>query len=244
MKNVALVTGSVGALGKPIALRLARNGFAVALHYHSREDEAQKLAGEIEAKGSLAAPFGADIRSGVEVAAMVEEIERSLGQIAVVVNNAGLVRDRSIQKMTEDDWNVVLDTNLKGAFNVCHSVMEGMRAKNHGRIVNISSIVGAMGNFGQANYAASKAGLIGLTKALARETARFGVTVNAICPGFMNSPMVNGVPDEVKQKLLEQIPLRRFGEPEAIAEGVAYLVGQGGAYITGQVIHINGGMYM
>ncbi len=244
MHNVALVTGAPGALGKPIAERLARGGFAVALHYHSREEAARRLAAEIEASGGVAGPFRADVRSGAEVAAMIREVEKTLGDVTVVVNNAGLVRDRSIQKMTEEDWSVVLDTNLKGAFNVCHSVVAGMRARNHGRIVNISSIVGAMGNFGQANYAASKAGLIGLTKALARETARFGVTVNAICPGFMDSPMVNGVPAEVRQKLLEQIPLRRFGEPEAVAESVAYLVGPGGSYVTGQVLHVNGGMYM
>ncbi len=244
MKSVALVTGASGALGSAIALRLARAGCAVALHYGQREKEARELAAAIEVEGGVAAPFGADVRKPDEVALMVSEVERTLGPLAAVVNNAGLVRDRTLAKMTDDDWDVVLDTNLKGAFHVCRSVVEGMRARRHGRIVNVSSIVGAMGNYGQTNYAASKAGLIGFTKALAKEIARHAITVNAICPGFMDSPMVNGVPSEVQQKLLEQIPLRRFGEPEAVAEGVAYLIGPGGAYVTGQVLHINGGMYM
>ncbi|HUB07225.1 MAG TPA: 3-oxoacyl-[acyl-carrier-protein] reductase [Myxococcales bacterium] len=244
MKSVALVTGASGALGSAIAHRLAQAGCAVAVHYGQREKQARALAAAIEVDGGVAAAFGADVRAPDEVALMVSEIERSLGPLAIVVNNAGLVRDRTLAKMSDEDWDVVVDTNLKGAFNVCRSVAEGMRARRHGRIVNVSSIVGAMGNYGQANYAASKAGLIGLTKALAREMARHNITVNAICPGFMDSPMVSGVPQEVQQKLLEQIPLRRFGEPEAVAEGVAYLVGPGGAYVTGQVLHINGGMYM
>ncbi|MHB8419766.1 MAG: beta-ketoacyl-ACP reductase [Myxococcales bacterium] len=244
MKSVALVTGASGALGRAIARRLSRAGCAVGIHYVQREKEAHELAAEIEVEGGVAAPFRADVRSAPDVALMVSEIERGFGPLAVVVNNAGLVRDRTVAKMSDEDWDVVIDTNLKGAFNVCRSVVEGMRARRHGRIVNVSSIVGATGNYGQANYAASKAGLIGFTKALARETARHGLTVNAICPGFMDSPMVMGVPAEVQQKLLEQIPMRRFGEPEAVAEGVAYLVGPGGSYVTGQVLHINGGMYM
>ncbi len=244
MKNVALVTGAPGALGRAIALRLARSGHALALHYHTRGEAARQLAAEIEVEAGVAAPFHADVRSGADVALMISEIERNLGPLAVVVNNAGLVRDRTLSKMTDEDWAVVLDTNLTGAFNVCRSVSEGMRERKHGRIVNISSIVGATGNYGQANYAASKAGLIGFTKSLARELARHNVTVNALCPGFMESPMVRGVPPEVQQTILAQIPMRRFGEPDAVAEGVAYLVGPGGGYVTGQVLHVNGGMYM
>ena len=244
MKNVALVTGSPGSLGRAIAIRLARSGHALALHFHTREEAARKLSAEIEAEAGVAAPFGADVRSASDVALMVSDIERHLGPLAVVVNNAGLVRDRVLSKMSDEDWALVLDTNLTGVFNVCRSVSEGMRERNHGRIVNISSIVGATGNYGQANYAASKAGLIGFTKSLARELARHGVTVNALCPGFMDSPMVRGVPVEVQEKILAQIPMRRFGEPEAVAEGVAYLVGPGGGYVTGQVLHVNGGMYM
>ena len=175
---------------------------------------------------------------------MVQEVERQLGPVEIVVNNAGLVRDRTIQKLSDDDWDVVLDTNLRGAFHVCRAVVPGMRQRRKGRIVNISSIVGAMGNYGQVNYSASKAGLIGLTKSLARELARDQVTVNAICPGFMDTPMVRAVPEPVQQKLIEQIPLGRFGEPSAVGEAVLYLAGPGGAWVTGQVLHVNGGMYM
>jgi len=171
-------------------------------------------------------------------------VEEELGPIAVLVNNAGLVRDRTLARLTEDDWDVVLDTNLRGAFLLCKATVPRMRERRAGRVVNISSIVGAMGNYGQINYAASKAGLIGLTKSLAREVARDQVTVNAICPGFMDTPMVRSVPQTVQEKLVAQIPLGRFGEPEAVGEAVAYLVGPGGDWVTGQVLHVNGGMYM
>jgi 3-oxoacyl-[acyl-carrier protein] reductase len=175
---------------------------------------------------------------------MIEGVQSELGPLSVVVNNAGLVRDRTITKMSSEDWSVVLDTNLRGAFHVCKSVVQGMRERKFGRIINISSIVGAMGNFGQVNYSASKAGLIGLTKSLAREIAREQITVNAICPGFMDTPMVRKVPEAVQEKIIAQIPLGRFGEPSAVGEAVAYLAGKGGDYITGQVLHVNGGMYM
>jgi NAD(P)-dependent dehydrogenase (short-subunit alcohol dehydrogenase family) len=154
------------------------------------------------------------------------------------------VRDKVLWKLTEEDWDAVLDTSLRGAFHVCKAAVPGMRERKWGRIVNVSSIVGAMGNLGQTNYAAAKAGLIGFTKALAKELARSNVTVNAICPGFMDSPMVRGVPEDAQKKLLEQIPLGRFGEPEAVGEAVAFLAGRGGDYITGQVLHVNGGMYV
>jgi NAD(P)-dependent dehydrogenase (short-subunit alcohol dehydrogenase family) len=194
--------------------------------------------------GARACLVQADVRKAEEVARMVREVEQSLGPVALVVNNAGIVRDRTIWKLTADDWDAVMDTSLKGAFNVCKATVDGMRERSWGRVVNISSIVGAMGNFGQSNYAAAKAGLIGFTKALAKELARSNITVNAICPGFMDSPMVRSVPPEAQKKLLDQIPLGRFGEPEAVAEGVAYLAGKGGDYVTGQVLHVNGGMYM
>src|SRR5690606_26646866 len=179
-----------------------------------------------------------------EVQRLVARVEEDLGPICVVVNNAGLVRDKTLAKLTDEDWETVLDTNLRGAFHVCRSVVPSLVARKEGRIINISSIVGAMGNYGQANYAASKAGLIGLTKSLARELAKDQVTVNAICPGFMDTPMVRKVPEPVQQKILAQIPLGRFGEPRAVGEAVAYLAGAGGAWVTGQVLHVNGGMYM
>lgn len=244
MGKVALITGASGALGHAIAETLADEGYDLALHYRSGEEEARQLAASLEKRGIHALPVQADICKQEQVDRMVEETEKALGPIDLVVNNAGLVRDRTITKLTEDDWDVVLDTNLRGAFHVCKSVVPGLKERRGGRIVNISSIVGAMGNFGQANYSASKAGLIGLTKSLARELARDQICVNAICPGFMDTPMVRGVPESVQDKLVAQIPLGRFGEPEAVGAAVAYLAGPGGAWVTGQVLHVNGGMYM
>jgi NAD(P)-dependent dehydrogenase (short-subunit alcohol dehydrogenase family) len=243
-QRVALVTGSPGALGRAIALRLARDGWALALHYLGRKEHAEELQKEIAALGARSLVVQGDVRRADEVAAMVREVAEQLGPVAMAVNNAGIVRDRTVWKLTDDDWDAVLDTSLRGAFNVTRAVVDGMRERKWGRIVNISSIVGAMGNFGQTNYAAAKAGLIGMTKSLAKELARSNITVNAICPGFMDSPMVRGVPPEAQKKLIEAIPMGRFGEPEAIGWGVAYLAGPGGDYVTGQVLHINGGMYM
>jgi 3-oxoacyl-[acyl-carrier protein] reductase len=244
MKRVALITGASGALGRAIAERLAQDGYWVGLHYRAGKDRVLELAELIKSRGGRAFSVQADVCSETEVLRMVEGVEKELGPLSVVVNNAGLVRDRTITKLSSEDWSVVLDTNLRGAFHVCKSVVAGMRERHHGRIINVSSIVGAMGNFGQVNYSASKAGLIGLTKSLAREVARDQVTVNAICPGFMDTPMVRRVPEAVQEKLVAQIPLGRFGEPEAVGEAVAYLAGKGGDWVTGQVLHVNGGMYM
>ena len=244
MRKVALITGASGALGHAIARRLAKDGYDLALHYRSGESEARQLGADLQRDGVRALPVQADVCRQADVDEMVRVVEEELGTIAVLVNNAGLVRDRTLSRLTEDDWDVVLDTNLRGAFHVCKAVVPRMRERKAGRVVNISSIVGAMGNFGQINYAASKAGLIGLTKSLAREVARDQVTVNAVCPGFMDTPMVRGVPEAVQEKLLAQIPLGRFCEPTAVGEAVAYLAGPGGAWVTGQVLHVNGGMYM
>jgi 3-oxoacyl-[acyl-carrier protein] reductase len=243
MQQVALVTGASGALGKAIAERLAKEGYALALHYRSKANEARALA-SLLGKSVRTFVVSADITREEEVVRMAEHAQAALGPLTLVVNNAGLLRDRTITKLTAEDWQVVLDTNLRGAFHVCKSTVSGMRERKFGRIINISSIVGAMGNIGQVNYSASKAGLIGLSKSLAREVARDNVTVNVICPGFMDTPMVRGVPAAVQEKLVAQIPLGRFGEPHAVGEAVAYLSGRGGDYVTGQVLHVNGGMYM
>mgnify|MGYP001244519948 CR=1 FL=1 len=244
MAKVALITGSSGALGRAIAERLAEDGFDLALHYRRGKQEAEKLARSLSSGGITARAYQADICKPTEVQRLVTQVENELGPIAVVVNNAGLVRDKTLQKLTDEDWDEVLDTNLRGAFHICRSVIPSLSSRKEGRIINISSIVGAMGNFGQANYAASKAGLIGMTKSLAKELARDRITVNAICPGFMDTPMVRKVPPSVQEKLIAQIPLGRFGEPRAVGEAVAYLAGAGGSWVTGQVLHVNGGMYM
>jgi len=242
MGGVALVTGASGALGGAIAERLARDGYKVALHH--RSNGVHQLAEALRRRGAEVALVQGDVRSEQEAGRMLSEAQRQLGPVDVLVNNAGLVKDRTITKMSVSEWDLVVDTNLKGVFLMCRAAVGGMRERRRGKIVNISSIVGAMGNFGQVNYAASKAGLIGLTKALARECARDQVTVNCICPGFMDTPMVRSVPEPVQQKLVAQIPLGRFGEPSAVGDAVAYLAGPGGDYVTGQVLHVNGGMYM
>jgi 3-oxoacyl-(acyl-carrier-protein) reductase len=244
MERVALITGASGALGRAIAIRLAGDGYRLAIHYRGNEPEVRALGDELARQGARALPVQADVRREADVNAMVAAVEKELGPVNLVVNNAGLVKDKTIWKMTEEDWDIVLDTNLKGSFLVAKAVVPGMKGRKGGAIINVSSIVGAMGNFGQVNYAASKAGLIGFTKALAKEVARDGITVNAICPGFMDTPMVRNVPEAVQEKLLAQIPLGRFGEPSAVGDAVAYLAGPSGAWITGQVLHVNGGMYM
>lgn len=244
MAKVALITGSSGALGRAIAERLAEDGFDLALHYRRGKQEAEKLAKSLSSGGISAHAYQADICKPAEVQRLVSQVENELGPICVVVNNAGLVRDRTLHKLSDEDWDEVLDTNLRGAFHICRSVIPALSGRKEGRIINISSIVGAMGNYGQANYAASKAGLIGMTKSLAKELAKDRITVNAVCPGFMDTPMVRKVPPNVQEKLIAQIPLGRFGEPRAVGEAVAYLAGTGGAWITGQVLHVNGGMYM
>ncbi|HEY8212037.1 MAG TPA: beta-ketoacyl-ACP reductase [Myxococcaceae bacterium] len=242
MGGVALVTGASGALGRAIAERLAKDGYSLALHHHN--NGAQELADTLQRQGTRSVLVQGDVRLEADATRMMVEVQRALGPVDLLVNNAGLVKDHTITRMDVSEWDLVLDTNLKGAFLMCRAAVGGMRERRKGRIVNISSIVGAMGNFGQVNYAASKAGLIGFTKALAKECARDGVTVNCICPGFMDTPMVRGVPEAVQQKLLAQIPLGRFGEPSAVGDAVVYLAGSGGDYVTGQVLHVNGGMYM
>lgn len=244
MAKVALITGASGALGRAIAERLAEDGFDLALHYRKGKEAAEKLVASLRTGGVEARAYAADICKPAEVQRLVARIEDELGPLSVVVNNAGLVRDKTLHKLTDEDWSEVLDTNLRGAFHICRSVIPSLSGRREGRIVNISSIVGAMGNYGQANYAASKAGLIGMTKSLAKELAKDGITVNAICPGFMDTPMVRKVPAQVQEKILAQIPLGRFGEPRAVGEAVAYLAGTGGSWVTGQVLHVNGGMYM
>jgi len=240
----ALVTGASRGIGKSIAAALAEAGADVAVNYRSSEEPAELLAKGAEAMGSNTWTYKADIGDLNEVKEMKEVVEKYFGTIDILVNNAGINIDMLFKKMNQESWNKVIQVNLNGVFNCTSTFLEHLMESGHGRIINITSIVGQMGNIGQANYAASKAGVIGMTKSLAKELARNKITVNAIAPGFIETDMVRGIPDEVKEKILAQIPLKRFGMPEEIAKVVVFLASENAAYITGHVLNINGGMYL
>jgi 3-oxoacyl-[acyl-carrier protein] reductase len=238
----ALVTGASRGIGRAVALRLARAGFRVAVSGRTA-GSAGPTAEAIREAGGEAVPLGADLAVYAEAERLVEEAVKALGGLDLLVNNAGLTKDTLVLRMSEADWDAVLDANLKGAFACAKAAIKAM-LRTGGRVVNVTSVVGVMGNPGQANYVASKAGLIGLTKALAREYAGRGILVNAVAPGFIETDMTRALPDKVKEDLLRQIPLGRFGQAEDVAGAVAFLAGPDAAYVTGQVIHVNGGMYM
>jgi 3-oxoacyl-[acyl-carrier protein] reductase len=238
----ALVTGASRGIGRAVALRLARDGFRVVVSARTAASAGPTVESIREAGGE-AVPLGADLAVFAEAERLVEDAVKALGGLDLLVNNAGLTKDTLALRMSEADWDAVLDANLKGAFACAKAAIKAM-LRTGGRVVNVTSVVGAMGNPGQANYVASKAGLVGLTKALAREYAARGVLVNAVAPGFVETDMTRGLPDKVKEDLLRQIPLGRFGQAEDVAGAVAFLAGPDAAYVTGQVIHVNGGMYM
>jgi 3-oxoacyl-[acyl-carrier protein] reductase len=241
---IAIVTGAGRGIGEAIARRLARDGARVACVSRT-ESNAAKTAESINAATPDAArPYAVDVASRAAVGALCERILADFGRVDILVNNAGLTRDGLAMRMSEEDWDVVLDTNLKGAFNFIQGIMRPMVKQRGGRIINIASVAGLTGNAGQANYAASKAGLIGLTKSLARELASRGITVNAIAPGFITTDMTAILPDNIKTAVLAGIPLGRFGDPEDIAAAVAFLAGPEGKYITGQTLTVDGGMVM
>jgi 3-oxoacyl-(acyl-carrier-protein) reductase len=242
--RVALVTGGSRGIGRAIALALAEEGADVAVNYQRNEAMAREVAQAIERTGRASDVYQADVSDPTQVQRMRDAILKRFERVEILVNNAGINRDKSFAKMDDDTWRSVISVNLNGVFYCTKAFLEGMATRGYGRIINISSIVGQMGNFGQANYAAAKAGLFGFTKTLARELAGKGITVNAIAPGFIETEMVAGVPDDVKQKLLAQIPLRRFGKPEEIAKAVVFLSSEDASYITGQALSVNGGMYM
>jgi 3-oxoacyl-[acyl-carrier protein] reductase len=242
--KVALVTGSSRGLGRATALRLARQGLVVAVHYVRGEAAAAAVVAEIRAAGGQAEAFGADVASVDACADLVKRVSASLGSLDVLVNNAGVTRDALALRMKPEDWELVLHTNLSSAFHLSKGALRGMLRSGWGRIVNVSSVVGLMGNVGQANYVAAKAGLIGLTKALAREYAGKGVTVNAVAPGFIESDMTEGLSPALKAGYLQQIPVGRFGRPEEVAAAIAYLVSDDAAYVNGQTLTIDGGMVM
>lgn len=241
--KVAIVTGASRGIGRAIALALASQGAKVVASARNAEALAQ-LAEEIKAKGGDALAVVGDVALEDDANNLVKQAVEAYGQVDVFINNAGITRDGLLLRMKNDDWDAVLDTNLKGAFLCTRAVAKVMSKQRSGRIINISSVVGEMGNAGQANYCASKAGLLGLTKSVARELARRNVTVNAITPGFITTEMTEDMTEKAQEAMTEQIPLGRPGSAEDVANAVIFLASDQSAYITGQVLGVNGGMYM
>ncbi len=241
--KTALVTGASRGLGRAIAFKLAEEGAHVALNYRTGEAEIRRVADEITSRGGTVLLFRADVSKKEEARSMVAKVIDRWGHLDILVNNAGITRDKSLKKLTDDDWNEVIDTNLNSVYYCTSAAMKAMCDQKFGRIVNISSYVGQAGNFGQANYAASKGGIIAFTKSAAIEMAKYNVTVNALAPGFTETDMLSKVAAPVREQILTKIPMGRFGRPEEIANAVAFLCAEGD-YITGQQINVNGGVYM
>lgn len=240
----ALVTGASRGIGRAIAVALAEAGADVAVNYSGSEAAAVETAQAVEALGRRAIIVKANVGKVDEFDSMVKEVIEQFGSLDILVNNAGITRDNLIMRMKEDEFDQVIETNLKGVFNGIKAVTRSMMKQRSGRIINISSVVGVIGNPGQANYVAAKAGVIGLTKASARELASRGITVNCVAPGFIQTEMTDKLPEEMRQALSGQIPLARLGDPSDIANAVRFLASDASAYMTGQTIHVDGGMYM
>ena len=238
----ALVTGASQGIGRAVALRLAQDGAAVAINYRTSQAEAEAVGAAVRDGGGTAVVLGGDVSDAAQAEALVEGTVEALGGIDILVNNAGITRDGLLMRMREEDWDAVLDTNLKGAFLCTKAAVRHMVRQRWGRIVNMSSVVGVAGNAGQANYTAAKAGLIGFTKTVAKEVASRGITANALAPGFITTQMVEGLSDEVRAAVVDRVALGRLGTPEDVAGAVAFLASEDAAYITGQVIGIDGGL--
>jgi 3-oxoacyl-(acyl-carrier-protein) reductase len=242
--KTAVVTGGSRGIGKAIALTLAARGANVAVTCYTGCKFADDVCSQIQAMGHKARSYAHDVGDPAEVEKMAAEVLADFGQVDILVNNAGITRDRSFKKMTREMWDAVLAVNLTGVFTVTKQFVDGMGDRGWGRVVSISSIVGEVGNFGQANYAAAKAGVIGLTKTLAREYARKGVTANAVAPGFIKTRMLQDVPEAAIEQVISMTPVGRLGEPAEIAAAVAFLASPAASYITGHVLDVNGGMSM
>jgi 3-oxoacyl-(acyl-carrier-protein) reductase len=241
--KTALVTGGSRGIGRAIALELAREGAKVAINYHNNDAKAQEVADEINNSGGACFLVKANLADPKEARAMVKKVAEAFGHLDILVNNAGVTRDKQIAKLTDEDWQEVIQTNLNAVFFCTSAVIPIMTAQSYGRIVNISSMNGQVGAFGQANYSASKGGIIAFTRTAALELARSNITVNAVAPGYTETDMFAKVPGDIQAQLKAKIPLRRFAQPEEIAKAVLYLVADGD-YITGQSINVNGGAYM
>lgn len=242
--KVALVTGAGRGIGREIALTLARNGAAVIVNYNGSKERAEEVVDQIRQQGGSAEAVQCNVADFAESERMVQTILAQYGKVDILVNNAGITRDNLIMRMTEADYDAVLDTNLKGAFHMIHHLSRSFLRQRSGKIINISSVSGVMGNAGQSNYAASKAGLIGLTKSVARELASRNVCVNAVAPGFIETEMTDVLAEGVREKLNGLIPLGRMGSVQDVAKLVLFLAGEDSNYITGQVLHVDGGMVM
>jgi 3-oxoacyl-[acyl-carrier protein] reductase len=242
-QKVALVTGGSRGIGRAIALRLAADGAYVVVNYTKNQAAADEVVSAIEKAGGRARAIGFDVSDFDKVQEEIENIVTELGGIQVLVNNAGITQDTLIVRMKKDDWNNVITTNLNGVFNCTKAVARIMIKQRQGRIINLTSVVGEMGNSGQTNYAASKAGIIGFTKAAARELASRAITVNAVSPGFIETDITQNLTEEIRKQYIEKIPLLRFGSPEDVAGVVAFLASDEASYITGEVLRVNGGIY-
>lgn len=241
-KQVAVVTGGSRGIGRAISVELAVSGRVVAVVYKSNVEKALETLEEIKSKGGEGEIYQADVTKWQDVESVVKGVLTKWGRIDILINNAGITRDNLLIKMSEEDWDEVIDTDLKGAFICTRLIARHMIKNKCGRIVNIASVIGEVGNIGQTNYTAAKAGLIGFTKACARELSRWGITVNAVAPGYIETEMTERLEDSIKDEYLSRIPVGRFGKPEEIAKVVSFLVSNDASYITGQVINVDGGL--
>ncbi|WP_010630985.1 3-oxoacyl-[acyl-carrier-protein] reductase [Sporolactobacillus vineae] len=242
--KAALVTGASRGIGKAIALAFAREGASVVVNYAGNKARAEETAAEIRELGQEALVYQCDVTSEPDVQEMIKTVSKKFGHLDIVVNNAGITRDGLLMRIKEADWDAVLNTNLKGVFLVTKAALRPMMRQRSGKIINIASVVGILGNAGQANYSAAKAGVIGLTKTTAREVASRGITVNAVAPGFIITEMTAELPDQVKEQMKAQIPLQRLGTPEDVASVVRFLASDDSNYMTGQILSVDGGMAM